>query len=263
MSDWSWLIPAAVLLGAVYCGLRGRRASYGSDPAPSPAVVESRLATPVPTPVTSPPVAPLAARRGPALRPGVAPADRPARSRASTWTERGAARVTAEPAEAVCDGLTGARLDLTQPLWRCTRCRTCYRDDSRRTLQEENGGGCLACGGTNLQRFTPDPAPPAAAPVEGPVTLTAHVCWLGPAAEPGFYVAVLENKSWRQALKLIFPPALTAQPGAMAFIAGLTGREITARGPLATNGPLGPRIIVTDRRMLRLAATPTPHIHRS
>jgi hypothetical protein len=259
MSDWSSLIPAGLLLGAVYWGLRGRWAGRGGDLAPpGPVIVASGLATPLTTPIGAPPVPPSATPPAP-------------RSRACAWSERGAPRVTAEPTEAVCDGLTGAPLDLTQPLWRCTRCRTCYHDDSRRTLQEENGGGCLACGSTDLQRFTPAPAPrahptAAAAPLaEGPVTLTARVWWLGPAAEPGYYVAVLEKKPWRQALKLIFPPALAAQPGAMAFIAGLTGREITARGHLATDGPLGPRIVVTDRRMLRPAAAsiPIPHIHRS
>jgi hypothetical protein len=242
MSDWSSLIPAAVLLGAAYWGWRALRAG-ADDSAPPPGSAAAAERPPAPPPV---------------------PVGRPVRPRPMEWRERRVPHVIAAPRVGLCDGLTGAVLDRTQPLWRCTRCLTCYQDESRRALQEENGGGCLACNGTDLQRLAPEHTPSTAAgtgltdeaPAEGPVAVTAKVWWLGPAAEPGFCVVVLENRSWREALKLIFPPALTAQRGAVAAIAALAGRAVVVDGHLTTGGPLGPRIVVTDRRSLRPTAIP-------
>jgi len=221
------------------------------------------------------PATPAATRAGsPAGGPTAAAGGR--RVPAFGWSEREAPRITAELTADIRDGVTGAPLDPAQPVWRCTSCHTCYQEASRAVLAAENLGQCLGCGTAELERLMPSRPPAAratpvphttparraehatdAAYAEGPITLTAHVWWVGSAADPGFYVAVLENKPWRRALKLIFPPAFSAQPGGAALVAGLREREVTVSGHLATNGPLGPRIIVTERRMIRTTSNPT------
>jgi hypothetical protein len=201
----------------------------------------------------------LASRRSSSPAPPVPPvrptpasvSARATTARPFSWTGVPAARMVAELSVGICDGLTGEPLDPRQRLWRCARCHTCYHEASRAMLQAENRGCCLSCTATRFEPFS------VAAP-SGPATLAARVWWVGAAAEPGFYVAVLENKPWRQARKLIFPPAFSAQPGACRFIASLADREVTVRGDLASDGPLGPRIVITDRSMVRAIANPTP-----
>jgi hypothetical protein len=193
----------------------------------------------------------------PATRPPVTPAMPAATSapaatvRPFSWSRGSTARMTAELTAGLCDGLTGEPLDPRQRLWRCTHCRTCYHEASRAALQTENLGRCLSCRGSTFEPFS-------AARPEEPVTLTARVWRVEAAADAGFYVAVLDNKRWREARKLIFPPAFSAQPGARDFIHALANRQITVRGRLVNDGPLGPRILVTDRRMVRALANPTP-----
>jgi hypothetical protein len=173
-------------------------------------------------------------------------------------------RLLAERTEAVLDGFTGAPLDLGRPLWRCTHCSACYEDASRDMLQAENGGRCLSCNTASLARYTAPSRPPpriAAAPEptryrDGPVTITLQVRWVGPAADPGYFVAILEDMPWRQALKLIFPPAVSRRPDVARLIGALDRRRVTVAGRLTTAGPLGPRIVVTDPAMLRAIHPP-------
>ena len=162
--------------------------------------------------------------------------------------------MVAEPVGALRDALTGLPLDPGQSLWRCARCRAAFHADSRATLAAENDGNCLSCGHAVLEPVLPAPA---AAPAPALATLTARVCWLGPAAEPGFIVALLEDKPWRQARKLVFPPGVTHSAAAARFIAGLEGRTVTVGGRMDAEGPLGPRIVVTDLAAVRLVP-PTP-----
>lgn len=156
-------------------------------------------------------------------------------------------RITAEVTSGIRDGLTGAPIEPGQRTRRCTRCHTAYHEASHATLLTDNDGRCLSCLATTFEPFgTAETVDAGEA-----ITLTARVWWVGAAAEPGFYVAVLENKPWREARKLIFPPTFTARPKARDFIASLADRQVTVRGPLASDGPLGPRIVVTRRSMVR------------
>jgi hypothetical protein len=231
MSDlFSWLVIIGLFVAAAWLMSLGQN----SRPAP-PAVRRPTRPAPPPAPVRATPPAP-------------APA---ATVRPFSWSGASTARVTAELIAGLCDGLTGERLAPGQRVWRCTRCRTCYLDASRAALQAENHGCCLSCTGTSFVPFI-DAAP------DEPVTLTARVWRVEAAMDPGFYVAVLDNKRWRDARKLIFPPAFSTRPGARRFIASLANREVTVRGRLVNDGPLGPRILVTDRRMVRAIANPTP-----
>lgn len=46
------------------------------------------------------------------------------------------------------DAYSGAALDPSRPLVRCTRCLAFYHAESAAVLVRENGGRCAACGGT-------------------------------------------------------------------------------------------------------------------
>ncbi|MBV8189082.1 MAG: hypothetical protein JO339_17705 [Alphaproteobacteria bacterium] len=229
MSDFlSWLFIIGLFGVAVWL-MPPRPVSRPAPPAMRPPV----------TPITAAPVpAPVAPARAAAVRP-------------FSWSGASTARMTAELTASLCDGLTGEPLDPRQRLWRCTRCRTCYHEASRAALQAENLGRCLSCTATTFEPFS-------VAPSGSPVTLTARVWRVEAARDSGFYVAVLENKRWREARKLIFPPAFSTQPGARDFIESLAHRQVAVRGRLVSDGPLGPRIVVTDRSMVRATANPTP-----
>jgi hypothetical protein len=172
-------------------------------------------------------------------------------------------RLLTELTETVLEGFTGAPLDLSRPLWRCRNCSACYEDASRDILQVENGGRCLSCNAASLARFEPSRAAPPRVTTppryrDGPITVTLPVRWIGPAADPGYVVAILEDLPWRQALKLIFPPAVARRPDVARLIAGLARRRVTVAGRLATAGPLGPRIVITDASMIRAVHPPLP-----
>ena len=227
MSDFAGWLGAAVWIGGVYWLLKQRVPARPASP-PRPAPPPPSAPPPVPRP---PPTLPLP-RTGP-----------------------GAPRVTAELTAGIRDGLTGETIKHGQQACRCTRCHTAYHEESHATLQTDNAGQCLSCSATTFEQYT-------TAAVDGLTSFTARVCWVGAAAEPGFFVALLDDKPWRQARKLIFPPAFTSRRSARGFIASLANQEVTVRGSLASDGPLGPRIVVTRRDMVRPNPDPK-HPHRS
>lgn len=54
----------------------------------------------------------------------------------------------------VVDGYTLLPLAPTEPIYVCSKCRTLYGKESKRTIREVNAGHCLQCGGARLLRFS-------------------------------------------------------------------------------------------------------------
>jgi rRNA maturation endonuclease Nob1 len=48
------------------------------------------------------------------------------------------------------DAYSGEPLDPARPLVRCEGCRSVYHADSAGVLARDNGGRCVACGGTEF-----------------------------------------------------------------------------------------------------------------
>ncbi len=56
------------------------------------------------------------------------------------------------------DAYSGAELDPTRPLVRCTRCLACFHAASAEVLLRENGGRCPACGAADFRAVTVHPS---------------------------------------------------------------------------------------------------------
>jgi len=80
------------------------------------------------------------------------------RARSRTW--KGSASGANDPGPDVLhpadvagvrDAYSGAAIDATQPLVRCSNCLALYHSDSVTVLVRENSGRCASCGGRNFR----------------------------------------------------------------------------------------------------------------
>ena len=62
--------------------------------------------------------------------------------------------VTVAELEGLRDGYSGAELDHTRPLVRCSQCLAFYQADSAEVLIRENAGRCAGCGGKDFRAVT-------------------------------------------------------------------------------------------------------------
>jgi len=160
------------------------------------------------------------------------------------------------------DAFTGAPLDASLGLFRCTSCQVYYHTESLEVVRLENGGRCVACSATTIvavttgsatgRNFNPDVVTldnfrhhfGRVVTFEGDVTTVR-------ASRAGIDFAVMfEHKSWVTGFKLVFFRKAVRRVGGADFIMGLANRRVRVRGLLINHDTFGPEIIISERSMI-------------
>jgi hypothetical protein len=176
-------------------------------------------------------------------------------------------------ADAPTDFFTGAALDPSAGIVRCDDCRALYHPDTVALLAEHNGGCCASCGGTALRplaagavrRGARDAAGPRRdrALVPEPTTPQAYAAALGRLVavsgrvetrlpvRRGADPSLLVRDAWGNALRVVFVGDAFRGLRGRAFVDGLIGNAVRARGLLLRDEAHGLRLLVSDPAMVR------------
>lgn len=165
----------------------------------------------------------------------------------------------------LCDAFTGAPLDPTLELYRCTNCQVYYHFESYEVLRSENSSRCVACSSTSIIAITNDVARRTAGRNFTPevvtldsfrgqfgrvITFEGSVVDVRTSRRGSDYAVMFERKSWTQGLKLVFFRGTIRKVGGREYIFSLKGRTVTVRGLLINDTRFDPEIIVSQRSMI-------------
>lgn len=166
----------------------------------------------------------------------------------------------------LCDAYTGARLDPSRGIVRCSKCQVCYHLDSFQLLREQNNGQCANCMSTDIHAipgesakslhgwrdFRPDivTLQDYRNHVGRIVTFEGHVLDIKPSKSGTGFAAMFEPGSWTEGLKLIFPSRYVERVGGRDFIFNMLNRTVRVRGLLVSHQIFGHQIIVTEPSMI-------------
>ncbi len=166
----------------------------------------------------------------------------------------------------LCDAYTGAQLDPSRGIVRCSKCQVCYHLDSFQLLREQNNGQCASCGSTEIHPIARDSAQSPQSRrdfqpdivtlrdyrshVGRVITFEGHVLDIKVSKSGNGFAAMFEPGSWTEGLKLIFPNRYVERVGGPNFIFGMLNRTVRVRGLLVKHTIFGHQIIVSERSMI-------------
>ena len=163
------------------------------------------------------------------------------------------------------DAFTGAPLNPTLGLYRCSSCQVYYHTESYQVLAEENGGRCVACSSTTIISLTSEKARQQGGRDYSPdvvtldnyrqhaghvITFEGRVNRVLTSRRGSDYAVMFENKSWTKGLKLVFFRGAVRKVGGSRYINGLTGKSVRMRGLLINHETFGYEIIVAEKSMI-------------
>jgi hypothetical protein len=161
------------------------------------------------------------------------------------------------------DALTGAPLQSELGLYQCKRCKVFYQAQSYQVIQSENGGRCVSCLNTGIERVAARQERRGRNAEVGVITLDDYRQYVGrvitfegevrrvlPSRRGTDYAVMFEDRSWSNGFKMVVFQGDLSRIGGPVFVAGLAGRRVRVRGLMARHETYGYEIIVSDPAMI-------------
>lgn len=161
------------------------------------------------------------------------------------------------------DAFTGAPLNPTLGIYKCTNCSVFYHQQSYQVLTEENQGRCISCSSTKIiavntksdtqgRNFNPDCVTLSnyhrhAGRV---VTFQGYVHNVLVSRRGSDYAVMFENASWVKGFKLVFFRGTINAIGGKKYIMGLKGKTLQVRGLITYHQRYGYEIIISEPSMI-------------